>query len=920
MSSELGVERPTTLALPESRMERRVHFSDVAGAQILSDEPTEENTTPSPKKIRTDPEFRYKRKRSYSYSGPGEFRNKRRKNNIVLPSKFLLGGTISDPLNLGSLDKEGIAKLAEDEAAGGTVSKRSDAVRVIIPPNINDPLNLDASSDNEDVLTDALQKQLRRNRRRRKRKRRLSEPGSASVDGEGIDNDGGPAEEEDLQEGILPAPILPKAPLEEAMKPLTVNTEFTTPTPQSSTEARKECTGPVTPTGLKPSTSGVTRPPFKKQRTKSDNKIVSPVIPQPGVERKRHPSHSRQYTDKPHLSQQNLVPPKKYNPKNEHFQYGNYNKYYGYRNPDQTPDVRLDFLKRDWFEGKEVLDIGCNIGHITLTLARDFNPKRVVGIDIDKKLVNIAEKNIKHYLRKSDAEEANFPKSMKLLYGPLKPPLRADGSRSFPYNVKFVHANYVLESDELLETVRPEFDLILCLSVTKWIHLNWGDSGLKRFFRRIFYNLKPGGRLVLEPQGWPSYSKRRKLTKRIFENYKNIRLFPEKFNDYLLHEVGFSTSEKMVTPHHASRGFQRPIIVYTKAGISTKVSSLGEGMSREGSTKRERMNAGRDCEDKKKVSAEKIIDVEASAKKALKRTLDDSSTEAEGSSLDKKCRIKGENEEQRNVEVQTLSNDTKLSSHQMTGPNVCAENIENLKKSNNTLVHTSQEAGGLVSVTERQDDSVLKACDASVCDTVITGSTGNSSLVNEVDSQVTHSPSNAQSENKFDNLPYTTVTNVDNTKKCSATSGHVIQAVTPPGILVSQVDVSDISLAKKGESCTVYNVRTLPREDFTVIDNCISRKTEGIDTGLVDVKNNRHSLENKASVCNDIKSLDKEIPGAMVNSEMFAGLSSSKSPRNENLDCTVDTSPLKRKNIETGEKDNNICEERNNKQPRLENQ
>lgn len=80
----------------------------------------------------------------------------------------------------------------------------------------------------------------------------------------------------------------------------------------------------------------------------------------------------------------------------------------------------------------------------------------------------------------------------------------------------FFQANYVLESDELLETVRPEFDLILCLSVTKWIHLNWGDSGLKRFFRRIFHNLKPGGRLVLEPQGWPSYSKRRKLTVSIF--------------------------------------------------------------------------------------------------------------------------------------------------------------------------------------------------------------------------------------------------------------------------------------------------------------------------------------------------------------------------------------------------------------------
>ena len=70
----------------------------------------------------------------------------------------------------------------------------------------------------------------------------------------------------------------------------------------------------------------------------------------------------------------------------------------------------------------------------------------------------------------------------------------------------------MLESDELLETVRPEFDLVLCLSITKWIHLNWGDAGLKRFFRRIFHNLRPGGRLVLEPQAWPSYNKRRKLT------------------------------------------------------------------------------------------------------------------------------------------------------------------------------------------------------------------------------------------------------------------------------------------------------------------------------------------------------------------------------------------------------------------------
>ncbi|XP_063873836.1 7SK snRNA methylphosphate capping enzyme-like isoform X3 [Scylla paramamosain] len=577
MSSELGVERPTSLSLSEAQsVERRVHFDEVERPRLVTARQHSTPSTSSPRKARPDPDFKPKRKRSMSFSSPGEHRfgNKWRHKRVrVLPSKFLLGGSITDPLNLGSLDKEEATQAPGETstAAGGgaAMSKRSAAVRVIIPPNINDPLNLDASSDNEDLHTDALQRQLRR-RRRRKRKRRLSEPVDGHIGQEGEEAVG----MEEVQEGGSS----PSRPDQVTLKPLTINTDLVSP--PGAAEGRRESSGgqPVTPTGTKPggNSSAMQRPPFKKQRHKSDNKIVSPVIPQPGGERKRHPSHPRHHTERPHLSQQNLQPPRSYNPKSELFQFGNYNKYYGYRNPDQTPDVRLEYLKREWFDGCDVLDIGCNIGHVTLTVARDFNPKRVVGIDIDKKLVNIAQKNIKHYLRKGDAEEANFPKSMRLLYGPLRPPVQADGFRSFPHNVKFVHGNYVLESDELLETVRPEFDLVLCLSITKWIHLNWGDAGLKRFFRRIFYNLRPGGRLVLEPQAWPSYNKRRKLTKRIFDNYKSICLFPDKFNDFLLHEVGFSTSEKLVTPNHTARGFQRPIIIYTKAGGSTKSSPVAE--------------------------------------------------------------------------------------------------------------------------------------------------------------------------------------------------------------------------------------------------------------------------------------------------------------------------------------------------------
>ena len=40
--------------------------------------------------------------------------------------------------------------------------------------------------------------------------------------------------------------------------------------------------------------------------------------------------------------------------------------------------------------------------------------------------------------------------------------------------INFLQGNYCLETDGLLDMVQAEFDVILALSVTKWMHLNNG--------------------------------------------------------------------------------------------------------------------------------------------------------------------------------------------------------------------------------------------------------------------------------------------------------------------------------------------------------------------------------------------------------------------------------------------------------------
>lgn len=234
------------------------------------------------------------------------------------------------------------------------------------------------------------------------------------------------------------------------------------------------------------------------------------------------------------------------------FIYGNYNRYYGYRCEKDVEDVRLAALSQyDLFSDKELLDIGCNDGSLTIALAKRYPISFIVGIDIDATLIAKARKNVVHetqtILNNSDAAIISDTK--------------------FPNNIAFKQCNYVLSNENLLELEEPRYDTILCLSVTKWIHLNFGDDGLKRAFKRMYKQLRDGGTLILEAQDWKSYKRRKTLTSEINAHYKQIQLFPKMFHDYLLSsEIGFEKSFPIELPQaHSANGFKRPIMAYKKS-------------------------------------------------------------------------------------------------------------------------------------------------------------------------------------------------------------------------------------------------------------------------------------------------------------------------------------------------------------------
>lgn len=251
--------------------------------------------------------------------------------------------------------------------------------------------------------------------------------------------------------------------------------------------------------------------------------------------------------------------------------FGNYRNYYTYRiDQGLEEDPRIKIMKKEWFEDKDCLDIGCNSGLITITIAKNFGCRKILGVDIDSARIEDAYWNLRRIVKMNEQKKQNstVDKSkdagndgIKNTQDKTTSEISGDSPSHLFDIVSFKKDNFV----QSWSTPGEKYDTILCLSVTKWVHLNWGDEGLITLFSKVWKLLQPGGVFILEPQPWKSYVSNRQVSEVASTNYKNLEIFPERFQEILLDKIGFREIENLSASLSGSKsGFNRPVLALWK--------------------------------------------------------------------------------------------------------------------------------------------------------------------------------------------------------------------------------------------------------------------------------------------------------------------------------------------------------------------
>ncbi|XP_016113247.1 7SK snRNA methylphosphate capping enzyme-like [Sinocyclocheilus grahami] len=380
--------RPPPVAVQDERSANMVLTELAANHVTPQDEPIK-NGLQSRGETQTQKLSKRRYTVSVGFKHPSLSKRRRRANSEcdpVLPSNFLLGGNIFDPLNLNSLLDEEVSKAlnAQTPKSSPLPRKSRDPVEILIPKDITDPLNL--SGRGGDSAAGVLVSPLKSRRRHRNR----HHPGAPAEPSDGERskvNDGSgvsvsikesPCSYElntsiNCRDEVVP-PILPRR----RPRPSSLSSA---PQAQPSKHRKRRQTNSrsdrlsITPT---------------KQTVVHSQAFHTPVVggvsgaPPPGVEKTPHKTPRT-------------------------FQYGSYSRYYGYRTPSPSADPRLAVFRPEWFRGKKVLDVGCSMGHVTLAIAGYWSPERMLGVDIDGALVRIARQNLRYFLSEMTGSRGGPP-------------------------------------------------------------------------------------------------------------------------------------------------------------------------------------------------------------------------------------------------------------------------------------------------------------------------------------------------------------------------------------------------------------------------------------------------------------------------------------------------------------------------------
>jgi len=322
-------------------------------------------------------------------------------------------------------------------------------------------------------------------------------------------------------------------------------------------------------------------------------------------------------------------------------EYGNYKGYYSRKRPAMAE--RFVGFENSWFDNKSVLDVGSAEGVLSLYVGKTYRLRSLLGVEKDPLLFESACAALKRErfglkkpappprtistsassssscflpraigLKKSEhVEGAAAAATITTLKATASPP-------SYPFNIEFA-------CQDIMERWRQgdeRYDVTLCFSVTKWIHLHGGDEGLNQLFENLIALTKPGGLLIIEYQPWKSYENNKNANETTKINFKNLRIKPEDFEAHLTSEsFGLQIIAKLGTCLEEAKGFSRPILVLRKpheqdGDESFSMSSMRKRKRLVLDTRRFATTTGMEAEDEEeeeeegKVAIEKIEEEE----------------------------------------------------------------------------------------------------------------------------------------------------------------------------------------------------------------------------------------------------------------------------------------------------------------------